>query len=187
MAIKPNSNDRMLRWIAENPRLLLNGVLRANFSRFIERCFRALNPGTPYLHNWHIDAIAWHLEQVRLGKIKRLIINMPPRSIKTISASVAFPAFVHGHDATTKIIVASYAQGLSSKFQNDYRSVISSRWYKAVFPETRIDPKKDTEQEVRLTRRGFRLATSVAGVMTGWGGDIIIIDDQKLNRLIGVN
>jgi len=112
-----------------------------------------------------------------LGKIKRLIINMPPRSAKSISASVAFPAFVHGHHPTTKIIAVSYAQSLASKLHNDYRSVISSPWYKGLFPDTRINPRKDTEQEVQLIKRGNRFATSVGGVLTGRGGDIIIIDD----------
>ena len=106
-----------------------------------------------------------------------MIINMPPRSAKSIAASVAFPAFVHGHDPATKIIAVSYAQGLATKLQNDFRAIISSLWYKSLFPETRVDPRKDTEQEVRLTKRGNRLATSVGGVLTGRGGDIIIIDD----------
>ncbi|AML51914.1 hypothetical protein RC74_12135 [Falsihalocynthiibacter arcticus] len=164
-------------WMHQNQKLVMNEVLKSDFNWFIEKCFRTLNPGTEYLRNWHIEAIAWHLEQVRLGKIKRFIINMPPRSAKSISASVAFPAFVHGHNPTTKIIAVSYAQNLAAKLHNDYRTVISSPWYKDLFPGTRVDPRKDTEHEVRLTERGNRFATSVGGVITGRGGDIIIIDD----------
>lgn len=177
MATIAMADPAVQEWMQRKPKLALEGLLRSHFSSFIEKCFRTLNPGTRYLSNWHIDAIAWHLEQVRLGEIKRLIINMPPRSAKSISASVAFPAFVLGHNPTAEIIAVSYAQGLATKLHNDSRMILSSRWYQEVFPETRIDSKKDTEQEVRLTRRGSRLATSVGGVLTGRGGDIIIIDD----------
>ncbi|MEP5760916.1 MAG: phage terminase large subunit [Litoreibacter sp.] len=167
----------ILQWMQQNPKLVFDELLKSNLRLFIEKSFRTLNPGTPYLHNWHIDAIAWHLEQVRLGAIKRLIINMPPRSAKSISASVAFPAFVHGHNPTSEIVTVSYAQNLATKLHNDYRSIVSSAWYRNLFPRTRIDTKKDTEQELRLTARGNRFATSVGGVITGRGGDIIVIDD----------
>lgn len=177
MTVKPDFDANLVQWMHQNPKLVLDELLRANFRWFIEKTFRTLNPGTQYLHNWHIDAIAWHLEQVRQGANKRLIINMPPRSTKSISASVAFPAFVHGHNPTTKIIAVSYAQNLSTKLHNDYRHIVSAAWYKELFPGTRVDPRKDTEQEVRLSKRGSRFATSVGGVITGRGGDIINIDD----------
>lgn len=177
MTRKPPLSADMQRMICENPELLLKLKLRSEFKWFIAKCFGTLNPGTEYLSNWHIDAIAWHLEQVRLGRIKRLIITMPPRSAKSISASVAFPAFIHGHDPTKEIITVSYAQGLASKLRNDYRMILSSGWFRDLFLKTRIDPKKESEQEVRLTQRGVRLATSVGGVLTGRGADIIIIDD----------
>ncbi len=164
-------------WIRRNAKLALQETLRREFRYFIRKCFDTLNPGTPYLHNWHIEAIAWHLEEVRRGNIKRLIITMPPRSAKSISTSIAFPAFVHGHDPTQEIIAVSYAQNLSTKLHNDYRNILSSPWYMTLFPETRTDPQKDTEQDVLLTKRGTRFATSVGGVITGRGGDIIIVDD----------
>lgn len=177
MTLNPSMSDEMRQMLTRNPELLLKMKLRTDFKWFIAKCFGTLNPGTPYQANWHIEAIAWQLEQVRLGRVKRLIIAMPPRSAKSISASIAFPAFLHGHDPNKEIIAVSYAQGLATKLHNDYRTVMSSGWYKDLFPETRIDPKKETEQEVRLTQRGSRLATSVGGVLTGRGADIIIIDD----------
>lgn len=74
-------------------------------------------------------------------------------------------------------IAVSYAQGLASKLHNDYRAILSALWYRDLFPATRTDPKEESEQEVRLTQRGVRLATSVGGVLTGRAADIIIIDD----------
>lgn len=177
MTNKTEFGDELHRMINENPELLLNLKLRTEFKWFIAKCFNTLNPGTEYLDNWHIDAIAWHLEQVQRGRIKRLIINMPPRSAKSISASIAFPAYIHGHDPTKEIIAVSYAQSLATKLHNDYRTILSSPWFMDLFPNTRIDPKKESEQEVRLSQRGVRLATSVGGVLTGRGADIIVIDD----------
>ena len=117
------------------------------------------------------------LEQVRLGKIKRLIITVPPRSLKSIMCSVAFPAFVLGHDPTKRLIVASYSADLAIKHGNDFRAVVNSEEYRAIFPGMRISAMKNTQTEVVTTLNGFRLAMSVDGALTGRGGDIIIIDD----------
>ena len=102
---------------------------------------------------------------------------MPPRSLKSICASVALPAWLLGHDPTRRIICASYAQELSVKLANDFRLVVTSDWYRRLFPHTRLDPQKNTETEVVTTARGYRLATSVGGVLTGRGADLIVIDD----------
>ena len=56
-----------------------NEICRLEFVSFIEAVFNLLNPGKRFLINWHIWSLAYHLEQVRLGRIKRLIINLPPR------------------------------------------------------------------------------------------------------------
>lgn len=154
---------------------LLDAILRNHLRSFIAKVFGQLDPGTTYSANWHIDAIAWHLEQVRLGHIRRLIIAMPPRSLKSIAASVAFPAFVHGHQPERRLICVSYASDLATKLHNDYRTVIRSPWYRDLFARTQIS--RDADSETQLTARGGRMATSVGGVLTGRGADIIVIDD----------
>jgi hypothetical protein len=106
-----------------------------------------------------------------------LIINMPPRSLKSIAASVAFPAFVLGHDPSRRIICVSYSGDLAKKHSNDFRAVLESPWYRSAFPNVRIGTFKNTETEIELTARGYRMATSVGGTLTGRGGNIIIIDD----------
>ena len=109
--------------------------------------------------------------------IKRLIITVPPRSLKSIMCSVAFPAFVLGHDPTKRLIVASYSADLAIKHGNDFRVVVNSGEYHAIFPGMGISAMKNTQSEVVTTLNGFRLAISVDGTLTGRGGDIIIIDD----------
>jgi hypothetical protein len=158
-------------------RHLLDRFQREYFEAFIHRAFCVVTPGQDYAHNWHISAIAHKLDKVRRGEIKRLIIAMPPRYLKSLCVSIAFPAFLLGHDPTLRIIAASYADSLAVAHSNDFRRLVHSKEYKRLFPNTCIDPTKNTESEVRTTQRGFRLATSVGGALTGRGGQLIIIDD----------
>ncbi|MGE3511456.1 MAG: phage terminase large subunit [Vicinamibacterales bacterium] len=136
-------------------------------------------PGERYLHNWHIEAIAHHLEECLRGSIKRLIITLPPRSLKSICASVAFPAFALGHDPTLRIVCASYSEELAARHGRDCRTVMQSGWYPSVFPGTRLNRQKAGELEFETTAGGGRFATSVGGTLTGLGGDIFIIDDAN--------
>ncbi|HXN00205.1 MAG TPA: phage terminase large subunit [Candidatus Dormibacteraeota bacterium] len=151
-------------------------VLRSDFTAFIERSFHELNPTTPFLSNWHIEVIAAELEACRRGQTKRLIINVPPRSLKSHCVSVAFPAWLLGHDPSAQIIAASYAQELASKLSTDCRALLLSSFYRDLFP-TRLSPQRQAVQEFMTTRQGFRLSTSIGGVLTGRGADLIIIDD----------
>jgi predicted phage terminase large subunit-like protein len=134
-------------------------------------------PGQPFRPNWHLEAIAHALQRVIDGETKRLIILMPPRNLKSICASVALPAFLLGRKPRHKIICVSYSADLANKHSRDCRAVMMASWYQSAFPLTRIDPAKSAETEFMTTRRGFRLATSTGGTLTGRGGDILILDD----------
>ena len=156
---------------------LINAACRKDFVSFVRKCFHVLAPSAVFYMNWHICAIAHCLELVRLGEIKRLLITVPPRSLKSIMCSVAFPAFVLGHDPTKHLVVPSYSADLAIKHGTDFRLVVNSAEYRAIFPGMRISAMKNTQTEVLTTLNGFRLAISVDGALTGRGGDIIIIDD----------
>jgi len=156
---------------------LLRVFLRTGFYAFVQKVFETVNPATTFSRNWSIEAVSHALQRVVDGSTRRLIVNIPPRHLKSICASVALPTFLLGTDPTKKIICVSYSEELAAKFSNDCRAVMRSSWYQQVFPGTRIDRAKDTEAEVRTTERGYRLANSVGGTLTGRGGDIIIIDD----------
>jgi predicted phage terminase large subunit-like protein len=155
---------------------VFRALLRRDCSAFVRKVFATLESGQAFVPNWHLEAIAYQLERVRRGEIKRLIINLPPRSLKSVMASIAFPAFVLGHDPSRRIICISYSGDLAKKHANDFRAVLEAPWYRELFPGTRIG-QKDSETEIELTARGSRLATSVGGTLTGRGGDLIIIDD----------
>ena len=97
----------------EDTEEFLETILRQDFPSFIGKVFSTINPGAKYHANWHIDLIAEYLEGVRLGQIKRLIINMPPRTLKSVCVSVAWPAWLLSLNPGARIMVASYSSILN--------------------------------------------------------------------------
>src|SRR5271169_350666 len=154
-------------------------LLRRDLYAFTERCFYELNPATKFMPNWHIEVVAAALEACRRGEIKRLIINQPPRSLKSHCASVAFVAFLLGHDPTAQIICASYGQELANKHALDSRTILASNWYQALFPRTRLSPERQAVHDFMTTEQGFRLSTSVGGALLGRGANFLVIDDPQ--------
>jgi predicted phage terminase large subunit-like protein len=162
--------------IEELTRAEYQALLRQDFTTFVARCFHELNPQAELAMNWHLEVVAAKLTAVRQGKIRRLIINLPPRHLKSLMASIAFPAWCLGHDPSAQILCVSYAQDLADKLARDCRSIMMSPWYRQIF-RTRLAAHRQAVQEFVTTRHGYRLATSIGGVLTGRGADIIMIDD----------
>lgn len=152
-------------------------LLARDFSSFIEKSLATVDPAATYAPNWHIDVIAEHLEAARRGDITRLIINMPPRMLKSQCVSIAWPAWILGHDPSARIMAASYSQSLSIKHSLDCRSVMKAEWYRRLFPKTHLSKEQNEKHKFATTKRGFRFATSVGGTATGEGGNFLIIDD----------
>ena len=158
-----------------NDQALLGAVLRQDLGTFIAKVFQTVSPGDRYLHNWHIDAIVYTLLQIHEGDNRRLIITQPPRSLKSICTSVAFVAWSLGHDPSKRFACVSYSHELAATFARQFRAVVTSDWYRALFPHVRL--AKDTETECVTTEGGGRFAVPVGGSFTGRGADVIIIDD----------
>ncbi len=152
-------------------------ALQVNFGSFVEKVFDTLNKGEKYVDGEYIQALCRALEKAARGQERRIIANLPPRYLKSIIASVALPAWILGRDPTKRIVCVSYAQDLADKFSNDCRLIMETDWYKRIFPNTRIDPRKNTEGQFRTTEGGYRFSASVGGQLTGWGGGYVIIDD----------
>ena len=168
--------DEPARGAAAGPDLL-RAVLRTDLPSFVRKVFATVNLGDRYVHGWHVEAICHQLARLRGGTCRRLIVNLPPRSLKSLIVSVAFPAWVLGHDPSARIIVASYSDDLARRLARDFRRVVEAAWYRELFPAMRIDARKNTEAEVATTAGGSRYATSVGGTLTGRGGRLIVIDD----------
>jgi predicted phage terminase large subunit-like protein len=153
-----------------------NALLRSHLYAFIQRSFLELYPESEFHHNWHIEKIAEELEKCARGETRRLIINMPPRSLKSHCASVAFPAWLLGRRPSEKIIAVSYGQELADKHARDCRRVIMSPWYQRAFA-SRLSSARPPTSDFSTTQNGFRLSSSIGGALTGRGANFIIIDD----------
>src|SRR5271165_971096 len=149
-------------------------ILRTDFLAFAQKGFAHLNPDARLERTWHHEAFAHALDRVFRGECRRLIINAPPRSLKSHFGSVAFPAFVLGRRPTAKFICASYSQDLAGKHSADFRKVVVSTWYQTTFQPAA--PFKETEAEFQTAQGGFRFTTSVGGTLTGRGGDFLVVD-----------
>jgi predicted phage terminase large subunit-like protein len=162
----------------------IDALLRQDFVSFVHRVFQTVAPGEKYLHNWHIDALAYELMRIANGDINRLITTLPPRYLKSIVVSVAYVAWMLGHDPTLRIICVSYSQELANKHADDMRAVMKSAWYRRTFPNTRLQHGKSALHDLHTTKRGYRLSTSVGGTLTGRGADMVILDDiNKANEI----
>jgi predicted phage terminase large subunit-like protein len=162
--------------MAPTPANMYANVLRHDLCAFIHRSFLELNAQTPFLSNGHIEVLAAKLEEVRRGSCRRLIVNVPPRHLKSHAISIAFPAWVLGHDPAKQILSVTYAQDLSDNFARKSRTLMTSPFYEALF-DTRLSKGREAVSDYETTDSGYRLSTSVGGVLTGRGADIIIIDD----------
>jgi predicted phage terminase large subunit-like protein len=151
-------------------------MCRSDFYTFMHRAFRELNPDAFFSPNWHNELIASKLQSCLDRQITRLLINLPPRNLKSHAATICFPAYVLGHRPSAQIICTSYGQQLADKHSLDCRTLMNSEWYRGLF-RVQLSPRKQSAQEFLTTANGFRLATSVGGVLTGRGADLIIIDD----------
>ena len=161
---------------------LLEAILRQDLASFTAKVFHTVNPTARYLDNWHIHLIAEYLTACTRGEIKRLIINLPPRSLKSISVSVAWPAWLMGHRPSTRIMTASYSRSLSIRHALDFRTVTASPWYGRLFPGFAPAADQNEKHKLQTTARGHRIATSVGGAATGEGADLLIVDDPHNPR-----
>src|SRR5258706_11152603 len=157
------------------PQQVLGSILRTDFRLFVYYVFGLLRPRILFKPNWHIHAMAHKVSQVASGEVKRLIITVPPRNLKSIIASVALPAWYLGHNPSERVVAVSYSAELAKTHANDFRRVVTDPLYHAVFPNMRL--ARETDIEIHTTLPGRRSATSIGGTLTGRGGNLFIIDD----------
>ncbi|MBV9843096.1 MAG: hypothetical protein JOY99_16450 [Sphingomonadaceae bacterium] len=126
--------------------------------------------------NWHHDLLCDRLMQLAEGVIMRLIVNAPPRSLKSEICSKVYPAWLLARDPTIHVFGISYEETLAVELSRGTREIMQSRAYKAI-TKTRISPIQSAADAFDTTRGGKRLARSAGGAVTGRGGDYLIFDD----------
>lgn len=153
---------------------------RKSLYQFAKQAWPILEGARPFADGWHLEAMAEHLEAVVHGQIDNLLINVPPRSMKSLMVSVIYPAWVWIEHPRLQWVFTSYAHALSLRDSLRTRRLIESRWYQARWGD-RYQIRDDQNTKLRFdnTASGHRIATSVDGHNTGEGGDIIVSDDPN--------
>jgi hypothetical protein len=157
------------------PDIALQALLAHDLMAFTEFAFSVVRPGIQFKPNWHLEAVTHKLAQVAKGEVRRLIITLPPRSLKSLCASVALPAWFLGHYPWERVVVVSYSDLLSRAHANDFRCLVNHPLYQATFTGMKL--VRETDREIATSKRGKRISTSLDGTLTGLGGNLIIIDD----------
>lgn len=156
---------------------MITHLIRTDYMAFIHRTFLTLNPGIPFAASWHLNAMATALGQVHSGEETRLVINVPPRSAKSIMTSIGFAAWRLGHDPRRRIICVSSEDSLVRSLAASFRAVVGSEWYGTAFPAFRIARGGNRATETVTTQGGYRFGVSLGGSVFGRGADLIIADD----------
>jgi predicted phage terminase large subunit-like protein len=154
----------------------LNTLLANDLYTFSAKVFMELE-GKPFEDNWHIEAIVYQLERCYQGEESSLIINMPPRFLKSILVNISFIIFIIGNNPRAKIMSVSYNQQLGEFFNNQRRTIMESEWFQDLFPSCRLSKKKNSANEINTTLEGSIVVSSPGAISTGRGADFIICDD----------
>lgn len=145
---------------------------------FVVQAWPIMEPGYSFKDSWHIQAICEHLEAVYSGQIRNLLINVPPRSLKTLLTGVAWPVWCWLQKPTEKFIFGSYSYSLAEDASIKCRALIRSKWFRDRWGDKiQITDDRDTKEYFSNTKGGERIITSVDGTLTGRGGDILVGDD----------
>src|SRR5712691_90086 len=171
------THDHLLRHLKLQDAVLKREAERSLYS-YVRQAWSILEPDVPFLSNWHIEYVVEHLEAVTAGQITRLLINLPPRYMKSLLVSVLWPTWEWVQAPHRRWIFTSYAESLSSKHSVDRRTILQSPWYQDRWGDrVQLASDQNVKNEFLNTRRGHMIATSIAGSTTGKGGSRIVVDD----------
>ena len=151
---------------------------RRSLLAYVSQSWSVVEPGTPFVAGFHIEAICEHLEALLRGESSRLLINIPPRHGKSLLASVFFQTWAWITSPELRFLYASYSQSLSVRDSVSARRLIESPWYRERFREAfTLTSDQNVKARFENDRTGARIASSVGGAATGEGGDILVVDD----------
>jgi predicted phage terminase large subunit-like protein len=157
---------------------LATQTAESSLRAYLVQAWAVLEPGTAFTPGWHLDAICDHGEAVLTGAIKNLVINIAPRHSKSTVISKALPTYAWIRQPELRFMYASYADRLSVEHAVQSRQVIASPWYQTRWGHiVELTGDQNLKSYYQNTRRGYRIATSITGTVTGFGADILVGDD----------
>lgn len=149
---------------------------QASLLAFVREAWKIVEPDREFVENWHIRELCRVLEEVHAGKTKRLVINVPPGTMKSLLVNVIWPAWIWTKNPKYRVLTAAYGAHLSTRDNVRVRDIVTSPWYQGLFELTLVEDQ-NTKTRYNTTAGGWRIATSVGGVGTGEHPDLILIDD----------
>jgi len=151
---------------------------RLSLRKFIRMAWPVVEPATPFIDGWVVGALSEHLEAVSRLQIRNLIINIPPRSCKSLTVSVFWPVWTWISFPATRLMYASYALSLSIRDSVKCRRIIESPWFQERWGDRfQLTGDQNRKDKFENDKTGYRIATSVGGSITGEGGSILAADD----------
>ena len=150
-------------------------LLQTDFMSFACKAIRELE-GTVISKDRYLEYLASKLTEFADEKIKRMLVNMPPRHLKTLLGSVCLAAWILAHEPNTKILIVGYSEELAEQIARSIRSILQADWFKKIF-DTRIAKGHAKAKNFATTAGGALYAASIDGSITGFGADVIIVDD----------
>jgi predicted phage terminase large subunit-like protein len=145
---------------------------------FVYAAWPILEPATPLEWNWHLDLLCEQLTQVARGECRRLIVNVPPRSMKSLLCTVFYPVWRWCTAPQRRFMFVSYSDELSTEHSIFRRNVMKSQLYRSVWGHVvKFSRDQNLKTQYQNTRRGAMFATSITGSATGKGCDELIVDD----------
>ncbi len=150
-------------------------LAQRSLSEYIRQAWHIVEPGNRYVPGWHIDAICEHLEAATRGEIRNLIINIPPRHMKSLITCVFWPTWLWTSRPETRWLFSSYGENLSIRDSIKCRRIIQSNWYQKNWGDTfQLTGDQNSKTRFENDKTGYRLATGVGGLGTGDGGDFLV-------------
>lgn len=159
------------------PTIIQSEVTRLSLRKFTKEAWHTAEPAK-MVWNWHLDALCDHLSYVSSGEIRFLMINMPPRTSKSLVTSVFYPVWDWLQDPTLQFLTASYALQLSARDALRSRRVIESPWFQERWGHRfRFSFDEKLKRQYSNDKGGRRIAIATESATTGEGGNRLIVDD----------
>lgn len=161
-----------------DPKVIEKLYFESNLSGYIRAAWEQVEPAITYMHNWHIDAISEHLEAVTKSDIRRLVINIPPGAMKSLTCSVFWPTWVWTHTPSAKFITASFSENIAQRDSYRARRLMESEWYQGMWSDVwQPNQGQWTKKRYLNDQGGLRIATTVGGQITGDHANHQLVDD----------
>lgn len=157
---------------------VLAELAKRRLREYVKQAWHVVEPATPFVGGFHIDAICDHAQAVQRREIRNLLVTIAPRHTKSICVSIAWPTWAWTFEPSCRFLFASYSQDLSTKHSVDCRRLLDSQWYQQRWGHVfALTTDQNVKQHFENDQRGYRIATSVGASVTGFGGEVLVIDD----------